>query len=165
MLIFRGNVSPKNITKQIKRTSLIVGLSVISVCFIGVLILLVWSLVDGGNFEETRGAMIAGGVSCLLGIFVIFIPTRMIDTSRGRATTIEIDKTRVRCESPYHALPFVEISMYEVKKVIDYGECYFIIYTDVAQAIVCQKDLIKEGTLEEFEALFAGKIKRRCRKK
>ena len=75
MLIFRGNVSPKNITKQIKRTSLIVGLSVISVCVIGVLILLVWSLVDGGNFEETRGAMIAGGVSCLLGIFVIFIPT------------------------------------------------------------------------------------------
>lgn len=141
-----------------------VGLSGISICVLGVLILLVWSLVDGGVFEETKGAMIAGGVSCVLGIFVIFIPTRIIDTSRGRATTIEIDNTRIRCERPYHGLPFVEISINEVKKVIDYGECYFIIYTDVAQAIVCQKDLIKEGTLEEFEALFEGKIKRRKRR-
>lgn len=165
MLIFRGNVSPKNIIKQMKRTSLMVGLSGISICVIGSLIMLVWSLIDNEVFEAAKKVMITGGVTSALGVMVIFIPKCMMDTSRGRATTIEIDNTRIRCERPYHGLPFVEISINEVKKVIDYGECYFIIYTDVAQAIVCQKDLIKEGTLEEFETIFAGKIKRRCRKK
>ncbi|MBQ7362821.1 MAG: hypothetical protein IJW48_00050 [Clostridia bacterium] len=49
-----------------------------------------------------------------------------------------------------------------VKAVIDYGEWYYFIFEfeDRDPYFVCQKSLLTEGTLEEFEALFEGKIER-----
>lgn len=49
--------------------------------------------------------------------------------------------------------------MKKIKKVLDVGDCYFI-YGDISNCIVCQKNLIQEGTIEEFEALFQEKIVR-----
>ena len=165
MVEFKGNVAPKNVGKQLKLTSRMLGLSIIIICAVLSFIALILVVSGVGTFEGMKEAIISCGVTICLGILVIFIPMCIMDTTRGRATTVEIDETRIRCERPYHALPFVEISIYEVKRVYDYGECYYIIYTDMAQAIICQKDLLKQGTLEEFEALFEGKIKRRYRKK
>lgn len=50
-----------------------------------------------------------------------------------------------------------------VKKVIDYGEFYFIAFSKflAVEDIVCQKNLLTKGTLEEFEALFEDKIIRK----
>ena len=47
-----------------------------------------------------------------------------------------------------------------VKSVIDYGDWYYLVfnYEDRDPYFVCQKDLLTQGTLEEFEALFEGKI-------
>lgn len=49
-----------------------------------------------------------------------------------------------------------------IKKVTDYGEFYFIGFSKflAVEDIVCQKNLLKKGTLEEFEALFEDKIVR-----
>ena len=53
-----------------------------------------------------------------------------------------------------------------VKTVIDYGAWYhFVFYfKDRDMYFVCQKSLLTQGTLEEFEALFEGKIERRMPK-
>ena len=50
----------------------------------------------------------------------------------------------------------------DVKSVRDYGEYYDLIfpYGKVSYSFVCQKDLLVQGTLAEFEALFEGKIER-----
>lgn len=50
----------------------------------------------------------------------------------------------------------------DVKEVIDYGEWYhiFFVYESRDLYFVCQKDLLTKGTIEEFEALFEGKITR-----
>ena len=47
-----------------------------------------------------------------------------------------------------------------VKEILDYGEWYYFIfnYEDRDPYFICQKDLLTQGTLEEFEALFEGKI-------
>ena len=37
-------------------------------------------------------------------------------------------------------------------------DCYYIIYGDMDNSIVCQKNLLVEGSIEEFEELFRGKI-------
>ena len=52
--------------------------------------------------------------------------------------------------------------VYDVKKVIDTGDCYFILFALLPKnfSCLCQKDLLVEGTLEDFERLFEGKIKR-----
>lgn len=45
-----------------------------------------------------------------------------------------------------------------VKKIVDYGDSYGIIFYHQIINIFCQKDLLTEGTIEEFEELFEGKI-------
>lgn len=50
----------------------------------------------------------------------------------------------------------------DVKKVIDTGNCYFILFALLPKnfSCLCQKDLLVEGTLEDFEHLFKDSIKR-----
>lgn len=53
----------------------------------------------------------------------------------------------------------------KVKKVVDYGKFYYLyLYRlDPSYGIVCQKDLLIDGRIEEFEKLFEGKIKRKLK--
>ena len=50
-----------------------------------------------------------------------------------------------------------------VKTIIDYGDWYVFKFTfpHKIRWVICQKDLIVEGTIEEFEQLFEGKIIRK----
>ena len=50
----------------------------------------------------------------------------------------------------------------KVKEVRDYGEYYDIVFPliHLTSVFVCQKNLISKGSLEEFERVFEGKIKR-----
>ena len=54
----------------------------------------------------------------------------------------------------------------DVKKVIDCGEWYHIVFYFPHKNVyfICQKDLIKEGTIEEFEEIFKDKIVRKKQK-
>ena len=69
---------------------------------------------------------------------------------------------------------YVEKKIEDVKKIVDYGEFYYISYyfpekwvniifyfPHKLSCCICQKDLIVEGTIEEFEELFEGKIERK----
>jgi len=51
-----------------------------------------------------------------------------------------------------------EISITRVKKVIDYGKWYVIVFNTIGTGFPCPKDLLVDGTLEQFEKMFAGKI-------
>ena len=72
---------------------------------------------------------------------------------------IKIDSENIVVESPIWPKPLKK-PMKKIKKVLDAGDCYYIIYGDINNCIVCQKNLIQEGTIEEFETLFQGKIVR-----
>ena len=47
-----------------------------------------------------------------------------------------------------------------VKQVIDHGEFYELtfMFGRMSHTFICQKDLLVEGTLKDFEALFKGKL-------
>lgn len=51
----------------------------------------------------------------------------------------------------------------QVKQVIDYGEWYKITFyfPNKSQRFICQKNLITQGSIEEFENLFEGLIIKR----
>ena len=50
----------------------------------------------------------------------------------------------------------------DVKIIIDTDTMYYIVfYFPKESDLFCQKDLLVEGTIEEFEELFAGKIRRK----
>ena len=48
----------------------------------------------------------------------------------------------------------------DIDRIYDHGEFYHVVFSQVfaPKAFVMQKELLKTGTLEEFEALFDGKI-------
>ena len=50
----------------------------------------------------------------------------------------------------------------EVKEVIDYGKWYYIKFNYISRnpRFVCEKDLLRQGTLTEFEKIFEDKITR-----
>ncbi len=50
-----------------------------------------------------------------------------------------------------------------VKKIYDYGEFYFIsfYFGKISCYFICQKSLLTQGTIEDFEKLFDGKIVRK----
>ena len=53
-------------------------------------------------------------------------------------------------------------SINDVKKILDLGENYYIIFNfPKGSDILCQKDLIVKGSIEEFEKIFEGKIERK----
>lgn len=51
----------------------------------------------------------------------------------------------------------------KVKKVYDYGRYYYISFYrwDLSKGIVCQRNLISNGTIEDFEKIFKDKIIRK----
>lgn len=73
---------------------------------------------------------------------------------------ITIDEEKIVEECPLWPKP-VEKPIKKIKRVLDYEDCYYVIYGDMNNSIVCQKDLLTEGSIEEFEALFQGKIIRK----
>lgn len=54
----------------------------------------------------------------------------------------------------------------DVKEVRDYGEFYYFVFPfgKYSYRFVCQKNLLSQGSLEEFESLFEGKIVRKTKK-
>jgi hypothetical protein len=59
----------------------------------------------------------------------------------------------------------MEKSISDVKKIIDTGSCYHIVFNFPKESdIFCQKDSITKGTTEDFERLFGDKIIKKTRK-
>lgn len=54
------------------------------------------------------------------------------------------------------------IKVDSVKKVYDFGAYYDIVTTNILNGTshICQKDLVVQGTLENFEEIFDGKIEK-----
>ncbi|MGN1094738.1 MAG: hypothetical protein ACI4SC_07135 [Candidatus Neoclostridium sp.] len=55
----------------------------------------------------------------------------------------------------------------DVKCVVDYGDWYkiYFYFPHKSLRFICQKDLLVKGTIEEFEEMFAGRIKRKIQSK
>lgn len=45
-----------------------------------------------------------------------------------------------------------------VRRVYKTPFCYYIVFSDIAGAIVCERCLLKKGTFEQFERIFGTKV-------
>ncbi len=52
-----------------------------------------------------------------------------------------------------------EKSVNSIKKVYRTKFCYYLVYGDIANAVICERCLLKRGTFEQLERLFEGKIR------
>ena len=93
-------------------------------------------------------------------VFLAGIKPREKDYGAIMTKRVMIEGNELKCEGDQ----FRETkTMDQIKCVIDYGEWYQIEFgfPGKSQRFICQKDLITQGTIEDFENLFADKIIRR----
>lgn len=114
-------------------------------------------------FEESR--LIFGLLAIFTSIFMLSLPwtfeyKKSIDHSIPILLDIRGGKMEITSASAYK-----EINLYEVKRLVDFGEGYaFSFYfPNLNITVICQKDLLVEGAIEEFEKLFEGKIVRKTK--
>lgn len=165
VVVFRGILNKKNMKSQAAKAKRIAAVSVASVVLVLALGVVLLYVVGEFPLAYVKELCAGAGIAFLASVALFFVPIPDRRFLNQCHITVEIEPDWLRCDRPYHGAPYVTMPVKDVKRVLDYGECYYIIYTDMGQAIICQKDLLREGTLEEFEEIFAGKIKRRGKAK
>lgn len=133
-------------------------------CFIGIpIFFLIFS-------NKTRIWIILVTVISIFVIYSIFAPYLLIKLDKRR---MELNKKNNVPKQVYIKEDIIVCvssqvvenrKITDVKEVEDYGEYYalrFSIFCGYSPNFVCQKNLLIHGTLEEFEALFEGKITRK----
>lgn len=156
MIVFSGVVSDEIQSKTFKKRQQYV----FRVCAIGSVALIIvggalWFLLNG----ELKRWLLASGV--LIGVIILttlWNPRKKLPFRWEYHITI--DEEKIVQESPLWHKP-LQKPIKKIKKVLDDKDCYYVIYGDMNNSIVCQKDLLTEGSIEEFEALFQGKIIRK----
>ena len=100
-------------------------------------------------------------------ILLFLIPFTLVGLSNLKVEQNELLPHRIRIDVEskkiiYNFQKMKRVHPFEeVKKVIDYGFCYHFVFKRSDPYFVCQKSLLTQGSLEEFEALFEDKIVRR----
>lgn len=117
------------------------------------------------NLSNLSFAVYMGWMICafLMAMFIFSLP--FITLKKQLPVKIEIEDDYVTCfftgSSVYGKTRYSNVE--HIKKVIDYGDYYYISFRYPHKIIgcLCQKDLIVQGTIEDFERFFNGKIIRK----
>lgn len=156
MIIFSGVVSDEIQSKTFKKRQQYV----FRVCAIGSVALIIISGIFWFIFwiESIKEWCLLSGILIVVALLQLWNPRKKLPFRWEYHITI--DEEKIVVETPLWSKP-LEKPIKKIKKILDYEDCYYVIYGDMNNSIVCQKDLLTEGTIEEFEALFQGKIIRK----
>lgn len=167
MIEFRGKVSAENYKAIYKKYKGGVRYAmIISWCVFCIPLIVI------GIHMHNREMWIWFGVftglfTLIAGFFILFpgIAIREKEMIKNLPVRVTIDEDTIRRygENDFYASE----DLTDLKKVLDMGNWYqfkfYFPHKDIA--FICQKDLIVEGTIEEFEELFKDYIVRRIKEK
>lgn len=162
MVEFSGKIENAIQTKVISKRDQVAGIFGIIIAIVGFIIALIIWLVEKYLDAETKKILIFSSISIFLGV-IICIPTSIKRLKFEWDYYIKFENEVVTVVFNHQNGVIQSYKMSKIKKVIDYGEFYYLyLYRiDPSKGIVCQKNLLTNGTIEEFEKLFEGKIKRK----
>lgn len=150
MIEFRGEISEKSRHYIVKKESqhAMIGMGIVSgvACVPIVILAITWHWVIAIAIPALVLAVILAGVPVKKNNHSLIIPEKVI-----------IDNDIIISESTkFH----FERMVSQVKKVVDMGDWYHIYfcYRYRNPRFICQKDLITQGSIEEFEKMFANII-------
>lgn len=153
MIVFSGKVSDKIQLKTLKKKDSEFYKIAWTVCTVLIVISgLLWFFLEG---EMKLWLML----SCLLVGALLFSQIFNLNNKLPLRWefVISIDKEKITVESPLFSNPLRK-SLDKINKVIDDGDCFYLIYSDMNNCIICQKNLITQGSLDEFENIFKDKM-------
>ena len=150
MIVFEGEVTDKDCLHFLKKRQTIATLcsSIVMFCSTGLPIVLL--------ALATYKIMY-----CFMFLPIVMSMGVVFAMRKGIPTQVKVSADYIRIKTKNKNLTGC-IPIDEVLEVIDMGTWYRFKYnTKINILAVCQKDLIVEGTLEEFEELFADKLVRK----
>lgn len=153
MIVFSGIINDQLQDKTMKRRNKYVGKLLLFISF--TLITLSGISLFFLN-ADMKGWAIVSAVLIAISLFNLFSPGRKLPFRWE--FHISISKEEMIIDSPLWHKP-LKRPIKKIKKILDVGDTYYIIFADITNCAVCQKNLIQTGTLEEFKDLFKDKIK------
>lgn len=162
MVIFSG-VPDDHILKYLM-TKISRRVALMSLCSGVAMLLLAMVLAQVFNgYDDVLELLIFSAICIVLGIVIYLNSFRVKADDERENITIKITQDYIEGKYAPKRLAFNEIPTDKVKKVLDYGEFYYIMVNrfDFVNGVFCQKNLITEGTIEEFEAIFKDKLVRK----
>ena len=143
-ILFEGKVDNRSRGSVMARTILCLGLMFLPIQFIFI------GIAFGLTIDPMFSLLFAGIGTVIPAIFLVFF-------SLLKLVPFHIEF----CDCMIHTIHSEESEKVDkayrldyVHSVIDYGSYYYLKHFPVPSKIVCQKNLLIEGTLEEFEAIF-----------
>ena len=162
MIKFQGNVNTEVERYAIKRGRMLMSVMDFMAIILVSGTLLLLGFTSGILIPFICGA--AGGLGAgICMIIFIHLPRYNTDYTNNCPDKVLIEDDRVSVYS--RANNYACRKTEDIKTVLDFGNFYHIkFYFPWDPNFICQKDLIVEGTLEEFEELFADKLVRKTPK-
>lgn len=159
MVIFSGKIDSLIQQNIINNRSKQLSILVIIACCIAMIIGVPCMIVE--NNYRLLSFMILDVIVIFIFILYLVLPIHRIKF--GWDTIVKIGNNEIEeilIHSNYSSHVY---KTSKVKKIYDNGSYYYICFNrwDISKGIVCQRNLIIEGTIEEFEKLFEGKIVRK----
>lgn len=147
MVVFEGKLSGqalKNRNKKLRNETIII-LSIISCIFVAI-----WYFIFGFSFS------ILIPIAVFAVVFAISLwGCNKSNTEFFRITVNNEEETVVYTDKKNEYFHMIK----DVETVYDYGDYYHIF--EAGDMFLCQKSLLVQGTIEEFEKIFDGKIIRK----
>ena len=110
----------------------------------------------GGEFITLT---VFAALLCGAGFFLVFAPMKKNIKVKVRCR-VRIEGNTLTWEQ---FLPDKTIAktkkLDRVKRVVKTDFCYFVVFNDIGNAVICERCLLKKGTFAAFESLFEGKIR------
>ncbi|MDR1939357.1 MAG: hypothetical protein LBQ40_00995 [Clostridiales bacterium] len=156
MIEFRGELSPESKSYVQKESSKLAVLSCLIVTIVvGIILIFV-----GALWEWLVVAFIIVPVFMTIGAAIpkLNAPIKVLDLYLPQKLIIEGETMSIEGKKLFETRLITE-----VKKVVDMGKCYYIKFNrlPLTPYFIFQKNLIVEGSLEDFEKLFESKIERK----
>lgn len=160
MFIFYGSLKKEIIYQSSKKQSLNFFIITLPFTILGFMISLILGVLKLPGFIEILGlTCLFLIISCL---FVILPPNSAIHKLSTKITfnishnSITIEREGLKDK---YSIPRIK-NISKIKSVLDYGDWYLITFKgDITDNIICQKDLLVQGSIEDFENTFKDKIK------
>ena len=161
MIEFKGKIS-EHIKKSIYQKRLrVMGLIVL--CFVAVFGISMFTVIflDGEISARENGYIkdvLIMLIGCtLLSLWLIIAPYSKRQREQAWEFRVKINEENVSVTNVTDNIR-IRKEIGKIRKVSDKGE-YYLLHYALIDSFICEKSLLVNGTLEEFESLFEGKIK------
>lgn len=157
MIVFKGELSEKSKNVLIKKNHNVVRSFYLFLAAVGILIGIA-TVVKANNW--LIGLSVSGSIVVLSLLLFVFpnVVLHKNDMCSSFPKQITIDESNVMLDGIGENV-YRKHSITDVKKVIETEDFYYLMFFSPFELnFICQKDLLIEGTIEEFELLFDGLI-------